>query len=80
MIELGDKAEYEVEVVAVIGVKRTVRVTAMGDAHARIVAKEQVQKETDPQVWTFDGTGETVTVPRDRITSFITGMCPTQVD
>lgn len=76
MIELGAEAEYEVEVVAVIGVKRTIRIKARGDQHARLKAKELADADQLDQVWTFDPSGETVTVPRENITSFITGMCP----
>ncbi len=76
MIELGEEAEYEVEVVAVIGVQRTIRVTARGDRHAREVAKDLAGQDLGDQVWTFMPSGETVRVPRENITQFITGMCP----
>lgn len=76
MIELEDtESEFEVEVCAVVGVKRTVRVKALGEGHAREVAKLLVRAEASPQTWTSLG-GEAVVIDPDNITQLLTGMCP----
>lgn len=46
MIELGDTIEtYEVAVVALVPVKRLVRVKATSEGHAREIAKQTVREE-----------------------------------
>lgn len=78
MIELGDEQEYEVSVTAVLGVERKVRVKARGESHARIVARQLAKDDPTTHIWKFDDAE--LSVPADRISEILTGMCPKLVE
>ncbi len=69
MIELGDPAEYEVTITALVPVTRTIRMTARGDGHASYVAEQEAQKDRETHEW-IGPMGEHLDVPRDKITKF----------